>query len=446
MKKLFLLVLFLSCLNCFGQSDTFAIKQNIGGAATLVQNPPYGAFRTAAIIPFTFTDTSAANSANYLKNYSGARVYTTTDGRVWIRNVSKTRWENDALNISGCYTMLNGGVVTWSGSGLAMDVSPATYIINCKTYYSPQSQVTLSAADPSLPRIDVIAVDTNSSVVIVAGTAASNPVKPQVNPNSQLELTSVLVPAGATTPGNITQTVIYDQNTEWTGSASGVTVNFANTSNPFHLTIAADVNTIANGNTITFTNSTDVNTADYSAFKFYMRLKTAFTSSAFLRRIFTIQFFNGATAVTNQISVADGQYGFSNSTVGSYQTITIPFNSWLFSSLQFDKVQFTFNTSNSSGLYLDWVQLQSGISSGSSIFITDIFRKTGTDSVFYIKNNVQVFAFIDSSGGGGSQGIQSVLDTDNNITSTSSVALNNNNFQITVRLYLLFLFPNSIHR
>jgi hypothetical protein len=416
MKRLLTILALLITVNCFGQ---FPVNQFQGSPSTLVKSRGgYGA-DSSYVYTSSYQDTAYAN-LGFLDNIAGATIR--VGSYIYVRNASATKWVNQSLDITGCYALLNGGVVTWSGSGLIMDVSPASYVINCNPYSSPQSQVTLSASNPSLPRIDVIAVDTNNAVVVITGTAAANPVKPQVNPNSQLELTSILIPAGATTPGGVSQTVIYDQNAEWTGTASGVTVNFANTSNPFHLTIAADVSTIANGNSITFTNSSDVNAADYSSFKFYIRLKTAFTSSPFLRRYFTIQFFDGATAVTNQISVAEGQYGFTNSTVGSYQTVTIPFNSWLFSTLQFDKVQFTFNTDNASGLYLDWVQLQSGISSGSSLFITDVFRKTGTDSVFYIKNNVQVYAFKDSAGGPS----QNFANTNLTLSGTRSHDFDNN--------------------
>jgi hypothetical protein len=360
MKKLLLIfIIFLAVKNSYGQ--LFPITQGIGNANTKVTVPSGGALSSSTLIPIPFVDTAAANSANYIKNYPGARIFTTSDSRVWIRNSARTAWVNDAINITGCYTLLSGGIVTWSGAGLVMDVSPATYVINCKTYNSQQSQVTLATADPTNPRIDIIAVDTNSSVVVITGTPAATPVKPQVNPNSQLELTSILIPSGAATPGgDVSQTVVYDQNTEWTASASGVTVNFSNTNNPFHLTIAADAGTIVNGNSVSFTNSTALNSGDYSALKFYIRLKTAFFSSPFLRRFFTIQFFSGVNAVTNQIAVGEGVYGFSNSVVGSYQIITIPFNQWTFSTPSFDRVSITFNTSNASGLYLDWVQLQGG--------------------------------------------------------------------------------------
>ena len=70
---------------------------------------------------------------------------------------------------------------------------------------------TLSAADPSLPRIDVIAVDSNEHIIVIEGTPAVNPQKPSVDPETQIERTYTLVPRpGATVPGNIiTDEVIF---------------------------------------------------------------------------------------------------------------------------------------------------------------------------------------------------------------------------------------------
>jgi len=52
-------------------------------------------------------------------------------------------------------------------------------------------------------------------------------------------------------------------------------------------------------------------------------------------------------------------------------------------------------------------------------WVTAILRRTGTDSVFYVKGGAQVFAYRDSSGGSGSsQTLQQVLTTGNRITTS----------------------------
>jgi hypothetical protein len=99
-------------------------------------------------------------------------------------------------------------------SGLTFDVTSAIYTINGVRYTSAAGSVTLTTADVTDPRYDVIAVDNTGTVVKITGTAGTNPTIPQIDPATQVYLTAIYVAAGATTPGDITQTIIYDQNTE----------------------------------------------------------------------------------------------------------------------------------------------------------------------------------------------------------------------------------------
>src|SRR6478609_9383285 len=92
--------------------------------------------------------------------------------------------------------LVTPGYVTWSGTGLTYDVTSATYIVNGITYISAAGSVTLDVADPDNPRIDVIAVDTLGHIVAITGDPAPNPAEPQVDPESQVLLTSISVPAG----------------------------------------------------------------------------------------------------------------------------------------------------------------------------------------------------------------------------------------------------------
>ena len=68
----------------------YPVQQNIGSGATLVKNPDYGGLQ-GGLIPFSFTDTSVANTALiYGKNYNGFLLYTTNCGCLWFR--VGTRW------------------------------------------------------------------------------------------------------------------------------------------------------------------------------------------------------------------------------------------------------------------------------------------------------------------------------------------------------------------
>ena len=90
----------------------------------------------------------------------------------------------DALATDGIKT---GGIVTWK-SGLTFNVSPCEYIISGTFYSTAATEVTLSTADPTNPRIDIIIVDTTQSVTAITGTPAATPSKPTANPVTQIEL------------------------------------------------------------------------------------------------------------------------------------------------------------------------------------------------------------------------------------------------------------------
>ena len=73
------------------------------------------------------------------------------------------------------------------------------------------------AADPTDPRIDVILVDDLGAVSVLTGTPAPVPSKPTVDNLTEVEITFVSVPAGATSPPIVIET-IYDEDA---GSGGG---------------------------------------------------------------------------------------------------------------------------------------------------------------------------------------------------------------------------------
>lgn len=83
MKKILTISLFLIC--SFIVKGQYPIQQNLGGPTTLVKNPNYGGLQ-GGLIPYSFADTSAANtSLQYLKTYNGALIFTTDCGCLWFR-------------------------------------------------------------------------------------------------------------------------------------------------------------------------------------------------------------------------------------------------------------------------------------------------------------------------------------------------------------------------
>ena len=253
----------------------------------------------------------------------------------------------------------SGGIVTWSGTGFVYDVSYCVYYINGVQYTTAATQVTLGAADVSNPRLDVIAVTTSGTVVVVPGTPAANPVTPQVDATTQLELTTILVPANASSPTGITTSIVYDEvvNANYTKLATGVTVNFASTTTPYVGAVAAAVSASTTGTrTIEFTRGTTDTITNYSVIKFAMRLSTAWVATSTI----AVSFFNNTTQVSTEIAISNGLYGFAMGTINTYQLLQLNIRDFRFTSSTFNKVRFRL-VNSAPAFILDRVELQGGV-------------------------------------------------------------------------------------
>lgn len=295
-------------------------------------------------------------------------------------------------------TSLVGGVVSYSGSGLTYNITPAYFTNPYFTDSTAAGQVTLSTADPTFSRIDAVVATKQGVDSVLTGVPSSNPELPQIDQTNEVLLTYIIVTAGETAPPVTVQT-IYDQDTtgEWTPAASGLSANFASTANPYHSTKAIRISSWSNGNSITFSSPSPVSTNSYSVLTFYVYLASTLANNSNV----TVQFYNGASVIGNTITLSS-IYGFSKTKTGVYQPIAIPFSA-LGLTGNVNRMVVTFSKINSNAVDIDWIQFQSsggttGGGSGSGNYVTNIYRKSGTDSVFQIINNVASFAFIDSTG------------------------------------------------
>lgn len=300
-------------------------------------------------------------------------------------------------------TSLVGGVVSYSGSGITYNVTPAYFTNPYFTDSTAAGQVTLSTADPTFSRIDAVVATKQGVDSVLTGVPSSNPELPQIDQTNEVLLTYIIVTAGETAPPVTVQT-IYDQDTtgEWTPAASGLSANFASTLNPYHSTKAIRIGSWSNGNSITFSSS-PVSTNSYSLLTFYVYLASTLANNSNI----TVQFYNGASVIGNTITLSS-IYGFSKTKTGVYQPIAIPFSA-LGLTGNVNRMVFKFSKTNSNAVDIDWIQFQSsggttGGGGSTGNYVTNIYRKSDTDSVFQVINNVASFAFIDSTGGGGGGG------------------------------------------
>lgn len=285
-----------------------------------------------------------------------AMIYPKTDGKWYVIDSSGTIIEitNQSL-LDDEFT--NGCYVTWSGSGLTFNGTSGSYKINGSPYTSVGGSVTLDASHASLNRLDVIGYNTSGAMFKLTGTPSANPEIPQVDPATQLYRTAVFVQANATTPVQIIQTVAYNENTEFVVSVTNLTANANNTNNPFLGSKAIDITASSNGGYLQLvSNVGNLLSTSYTAFALQVRLKATLNNNSNL----TITFFNGATQVSNAITLGVS-YGFTKSTINTYQNVSVPISAFTFTNSTFDRFRITFVGNNFSAFYLDYIQLQGGI-------------------------------------------------------------------------------------
>lgn len=260
--------------------------------------------------------------------------------------------------------LVAGGQVVWVAD-FDFIVSAALYYIAGVLYASPQTPITLDPADPTDPRIDVIAVDDQGDVIVITGTPAAQPAAPDVDPSSQLQLTFVLVPAGSTEPGGATTALVYAENagspTEWNWSSSGAGWNLASTNNPRTGTIDIEATNISSGAFIQ--GQIGAGTFDPNAYDhlvLYIRSKANWTNN----RTMQIRLQNAGVVVGATLTIGNGLFGFDSSSTAAYQQIAIPIAQFAVPAGQvITQVRLTRAGGSTIGFYLDDVAF---VSSGAS--------------------------------------------------------------------------------
>lgn len=282
---------------------------------------------------------------------------------------------NQALNGCGVHYL----------SGLTFRVGACTYTINGVTYSSVITDLTLTAADATLDRIDMIAVDITGVALVVDGTAAATPSQPTVDPATQLALTYVTVAAAAVIPSNFTTDNLYDEGAEWSLAVSAnLTAN--STNNPYHLTkdIEATAAVLTRQFTLVKPAAGTVDLANRNALVFYIRSKAAWpvgASGATAARFLSIFWQNGGTQMGSQVVLRDGVFGFSSSITTAYQQISIPTSLFGANGLPVTTLRVVVSGpagTSSIGFYIDQVDLQSGV--GTPALPTTVMNFKGTYS------------------------------------------------------------------
>ena len=256
------------------------------------------------------------------------------------------------------------GSAVWTGTGLVFDVVVSLYILNGNVLPNPQvpivDQVTLSPADPTNPRIDIIVVNENQTISVVEGTPAVSPSEPTPDFGNQLKITSVLVNAGATTPGNgeVTKILVYDENVgepnEWTASETtgGSRIDLASTFKPYINTFHIRNNGALNNDRIEFVNDVPISVTGLSSLS--LRLQKIDPGPL----VIDVSFHLGNTKVNNgTLRIRNNSYGFNDNIVSDYQFISIA--NIVFSDTTFDTIRLRLRNNSSNG-FIDEIYINYG--------------------------------------------------------------------------------------
>lgn len=338
-KPLVSAVLFtLTALFCFSQVAPGVGSPGASAGATATQGQPgSGSVTSVSVVPSSTVVGTVANP--------------TTTPAITLTALGVTPPASGNQLVSG------GGVDFVSG--LQFTVGAATYIIQGTQYTSPLTTLTASAADPTNPRIDIVAVNSSGAAVIIQGTAAADPVAPDVDPTTQLELTFYLLPAAATVLP-VTVNDIYRENTEWTTSKVGTPINLASTNNPYRGSVDIEGTAAVAGNSFTFTAPSTFDPGTYAALLFYVAPKAAWPNP----KQFSVQLLNSSgVAIGSIVTFKSGTFGFnSSSAANAYQQVQIPTSSFGANGQVAKGLKFTLAGGGGSiGFYMDDFTLQAGL-------------------------------------------------------------------------------------
>lgn len=223
------------------------------------------------------------------------------------------------IQAQGTYREFGGAVAFLSN--LSFRVQAGRGVINGARVTWPQTDVTLTAADPSNPRQDSIVVvdngDGTGTPTSIDGTPAASPPTPDLDELTQLFLAYAFVPAGATAL-TIGRTVIYDEDNDWASSDSGATVDPADATAPLTGTVSVRFTGATSGNYVRFTNGAAVSLADAKQLHFLLKPTAAFPNAKSIRVTWYLAGVKVGQSVTLETS-----HGFTKTSTAS-QLVAVP--------------------------------------------------------------------------------------------------------------------------
>ena len=253
-------------------------------------------------------------------------------------------------------------------SAYTFRVSAASYYIGAAPLTSPEQTATLSAADATLDRLDVIALNTSSVVVVIPGTPSATPSEPSVDPAQYLKLGIVLVTHATTAPPALQNVTVYTENagtpTEWTWTSSGASIVLGSTSTPHAGSKSIEGTAVVAGVYAQGTAAATIDPNAYDHLLLFIRSKASWNNSRGL--LVTLRAAGVLIGASAQIRNS-GTFGFDSSITSAYQMVAIPIVAFAVpQGTRIDQVRLE-DFGGSIGFFVDDISLQVGATSGGAV-------------------------------------------------------------------------------
>lgn len=310
-----------------------------------------------------YPDTYLALKDTFDSGYEGKALYSpvVTEGENGLK-LQRTPQFIDLFANGAIFS----GNVDWI-ENLDFESTVFTYYFQGEFRTAPaRDLITLSPSDPTYDRIDSFVLTTDNVLIVVEGTPSAVAVAPTLDYDTQLLVTSVTIPAGATIPLGFSESIVYNENTgeptefTTTENTSSARIDTASIANPYFGTVNIEGTDVEIGDQITFSYSSLISVSGLSSLNLKILNKT-FASNSFM-----VYFYNGSTLVSSEkLRVEHNRFGYDRFNITSYQNINIPVESIRFTDTEFDRIVFRFmfftNLSSSRGFYMDSIRLLYGI-------------------------------------------------------------------------------------
>jgi hypothetical protein len=300
---------------------------------------------------------------HYFVPLAGWRLYNVAlssfmrfDGGSWgLDDIAAPTSGGDGVISDGTVSGLS---VVYAGTGLNFAMTAGTFYLNGSLYSAAAQTLALDAADAVLPRIDTMYVGGDGTFGKITGTPDADPEAPEVDPETQLFLLSLTVPAAAVDlTAGIDEVVIYNEGTEWPATLVGAHINAASLVDPYSGTKSIEATAAVLGDRIRLIAAAPIAFGGAGNLLFRLKSKGPWAAGQLIFSWYLAGRRVGR--LIGRVRLRDGSFGFDSSNTADDQLISIPKSRFYLSPTQeVDELRIQVVSGGGIGFFLDVITLQ----------------------------------------------------------------------------------------